>query len=121
VIAPGRSLRIALLGIAAVFLAWELYGTATWLGEVATPGAGLARLWAPVAGDRMLQVVTSDFLLIGAVVLALLWLDAAGRGWAVSRRAALALGFIALGSPVLLTYIALRNGRATGAGRRPGS
>ncbi|HEX6643518.1 MAG TPA: hypothetical protein VF037_02515 [Gemmatimonadales bacterium] len=111
------SLRYLLLSLAALFLAWEILGTIGWLEQAGTLGDGLAKLVEPLRRDRMQQVVTSDFLLIGAVVLVLLWLDAARRGWALPKRAALALGFIALGSPVLLTYLALRSERVGGEGR----
>lgn len=104
-------LRRALVLMAAGFLAFEIYGAVQWLRQPGGVGAGLESFARAVGSDWAALVTVADLLLVGAVVLMALWLDAARQGWSAGRRVLLALAFAALGSPVLLTYIAWRLGR----------
>ena len=123
--APGRhpALRGALLAFALLFLAWEAYGAMRWVLDAGGLGPAAARFWRYLTSDAMLLLVVTDHLLLAGTVLVLLWLDAARRGWLVSRRLILAGAFVALGSPVILWYLASKIGVAAwpprdGAGAR---
>ena len=103
--------RRGLLILAAGFLAWELFGVVHWFRQTGGLGPGFDHLSRALRADWMALIVVSDHLVIASVVLVGLWLDATHLGWRISRRVLLALAFIALGSPTLLTYLAWRMGR----------
>jgi hypothetical protein len=103
--------RRALLAVALLFLAWELFGAVHWLRQTGGLGPGLDHLGQTLRSDWMALIVVSDHLVIATTVLVGVWLDATHLGWRGSRRLLLALAFVALGSPALLTYLAWRMGR----------
>lgn len=103
--------RRALLISAVLFLAWELFGAVQWFRQTGGFSPGFDHLWQTLRTDWMALLVVSDHLVIASTVLVGLWLDATRLGWRVSRRLLLALAFVALGSPTLLTYLAWRMGR----------
>jgi hypothetical protein len=58
----------------------------------------------------MALIVVSDHLVIAGAVLIGLMIDATRMGWPLPRRVVLAAGFVAIGSPTLLLYLAWRTG-----------
>jgi GNAT superfamily N-acetyltransferase len=103
--------RRGLLILAAGFLAWELFAVVHWYRQTGGLGPGFTHLWQTLRSDWMALIVVSDHLVIASAVLVGLWLDATHLEWPTSRRVLLALAFVALGSPTLLTYLAWRVGR----------
>jgi len=111
-----RRTIVALLCLASLlFLSWEAYAAIRWVAGAGGLAPGFGHFWTALRSDWMAQIVVSDHLVIAGTVLAALWLDAARMGWEVWRRLTLALAFIALGTPALLTYIAWRLGTRAGA------
>lgn len=113
--------RAGLVLVAGLFLLWEGYGAIRWLQEAGDIGSALDHLWRTLHSDWMARVAVSDLLIIAAVALAGLWIDSARQGWPPARRVLLAAGFVVLGSPVLLFYLAwrLRHGARRLATRQP--
>jgi len=100
--------RSTLLLGAGLFLAWEAYGAARWVLDAGGIGSAASRFWTLLASDWMILLFVTDHLVLAAIVLVLLWLDAARRAWSLPRRLLLATAFVALGSPVVLAYLARR-------------
>jgi GNAT superfamily N-acetyltransferase len=109
-----RPLRPGLLASAILFLLWELYATTWWVREAGGLGAGFQHLYQVLRSDWMARIIVSDHIVIAGCVLIALWIDAARQRWGYGRRLLLAVAFIGLGSPTLLTYLAWRLGRASG-------
>jgi hypothetical protein len=103
-------LRFPLLALALVFLAWEGYGARRWVLDAGGMAPAGGRFWRLLGSDWMMRIVVTDHLLLAAIVLALLWLDATRNSWAPRRRVLLGVAFVALGSPVVLGYLAWRIG-----------
>ena len=111
-----RRTGVALLCLAALlFLSWEAYAAIRWVAEAGGLAPAFRHFWTALRSDWMAQIVVSDHLVIAGMVLIGLWLDAARIGWEVWQRLTLALAFIALGTPALLTYMAWRLGTRAGA------
>jgi uncharacterized membrane protein len=110
-----RILRLGLLASATVFILWELYAAMCWVREAGDVGAGFHHLFQVIRSDWMARIIVSDHFVIAGSVLLGLWIDAARQEWGNGRRLLLAVAFIGLGSPTLLTYLAWRLGRASGA------
>lgn len=106
--------RRGLVILAGLFLVWELYGAVRWVQQAGGIGAAIDHFWRTLEADWMARIVVADHILIAGTVLVLLWLDARRHGWSTGRRVLLAVAFVALGSPTLLTYLAWRLGQ-----RRP--
>jgi hypothetical protein len=104
----GTLVRSALLLSAGLFLAWEGFGAVRWVLDAGGIAPAAGRFWALLGSDWMMLLVVTDHLLLATIVLILMWLDAASRAWSLTRRLLLATGFIALGSPVVLAYLAWR-------------
>jgi hypothetical protein len=98
----------ALIALAALFLTWEIFAVTRWIRQAGGIGSGFRHLWVALRSDWMALIVVSDHLVIAGTVLVLLLLDAANQGWRMSRLILLVVGFIGLGSPTLLLYIAWR-------------
>ena len=103
-----RTLRIGLLTLACAFLAWEAFGALQWVLEAGGVGPAAREFWARLTSDWMLVIVVTDHLLLAGIVLVMMWVDAGRIGWAASRRLLLVAAFVALGSPVVLWYLARR-------------
>ena len=103
-----RTLCLGLLTLACTFLAWEAFGAIQWVLAAGGVGPAAREFWARLTSDWMLIVVVTDHLLLAGIVLVLMWVDAGRIGWAVSRRFLLVAAFVALGSPVVLWYLAWR-------------
>ncbi len=103
-----RTLRASLLAFAFGFLVWEAFGATRWVIDAGGLGPAASRFWTSLTGDWMLLVVVTDHLLLAAIVLALVWVDAAKAGWSIERRLGLTAAFVALGSPAILWYLAWR-------------
>ncbi|MGE5925722.1 MAG: hypothetical protein ACM357_00080 [Gemmatimonadota bacterium] len=103
-----RTVRGGLLALALVFLAWEAFGAARWVIAAGGPGPAASQLWAHLRSDWMLLVVVTDHLLLAAIVLVVVWVDATKAGWSIGRRLGLTAAFVALGSPAILWYVARR-------------
>lgn len=114
-----RTLRGALVAFALLFLAWEAYGALRWITDAGGLGDAARQFWTHLTGDWMLLLVVTDHLVLAGAVLVLMWLDAIRAGWDLARRLLLAAAFVALGSPIVLLYLAWRP-RAL-AGRPAGS
>jgi hypothetical protein len=112
--------RSTLLLGAGLFLAWEAYGAARWVLDAGGIGSAATRFWTLLGSDWMILLFVTDHLVLAAVVLVLLWLDAVHRAWSLPRRLLLAMAFVALGSPVVLAYLARRPAAADGILHRPG-
>ena len=100
--------RRTLVVIALGFLAWEAYAAVRWIRDAGGLGAAAGRFWDLLRSDWMLAIVVTDQLVIAGVVLVLLWIDSRQEGWSPGRRLLLAAGFITLGTPAFLTYLAWR-------------
>ena len=109
-----QEIRGALVGIAIAFLAWEAYGAFRWAVDAGGLGAAARQFWEGLRGDWMLLIVITDHLLLAGIALVILWGDAARQAWTPAHRALLAVAFIALGSPVVLGYLAWRLAKAPG-------
>ena len=103
-----RFLPPALLAGALLFLLWELYAVTRWLQKAGSLGAAFDHFGRAVGSDWMALIVVSDHLIIAGTVLIALLIDAARQGWSASRLILLAVGFVALGTPALLGYLAWR-------------
>lgn len=106
--------RAALVVLAIAFLAWEAYGAFRWVVDAGGLAEAAAQLWVRLRADWMLLLVITDHLLLAGLALVLLWVDATRRAWTLAHRTLLALAFIALGSPVVLGYLAWRLGKPPG-------
>jgi hypothetical protein len=93
-----------------LFLAWEAYGALRWVVDAGGLGAAASRFRDSLTHDWMLLVVVTDHLMLAGLVLVLMWLDTARAGWQSSRRLLLVAAFVALGSPIVLGYLAWRLG-----------
>lgn len=109
-----QGIRGALVGIAIAFLAWEAYGAFRSVIDAGGPGAAARHFWAGLRDDWMMLIVITDHLLLAGIALVILWVDAARQAWTLAHRALLAVAFIALGSPVVLGYLAWRLGEGSG-------
>jgi uncharacterized membrane protein len=107
-----RILRLGLLASATVFILWELYAAMCWVRQAGGVGAGFHHLFQVIRSDWMARIIVSDLFVIAGSILLGLWIDAARQGWG---NLLLAVAFIGLGSPTLLTYLAWRFGRTSGA------
>jgi hypothetical protein len=114
-----RTVVELLCTVALLFVFWEAYATIRWVVEAGTLAWAFDHFWSALQSDWMAKIVVSDHLFIAGTVLVALWFDAARMDWGVWRRLTLALAFIALGTPALLTYIAWRLGTRSGAVVRP--
>jgi hypothetical protein len=103
-----RLLPPALLAGALLFLLWELYAVIRWLQQAESLGAAFDHFRRAICSDWMALIVVSDHLIIAGTVLIVLLIDAARQGWSASRLIFLAVGFVALGTPALLAYLAWR-------------
>ena len=113
--------RSALLLGAGLFLTWEAYGAIRWVLDAGGIGPAAARFWTLLGSDWMILLFVTDHLVLAAIVLVLLWLDAVNRAWPLPRRMLLTMAFIALGSPVVLAYLAWRPGSDGGIADRRGA
>lgn len=114
-----RTVVTLLCTVALLFLLWEAYAAIRWVAEAGTLAWAFDHFWSALQSDWMAKIVVSDHLFIAGTVLVALWSDAERIDWGVWRRLALALAFIALGTPALLTYIAWRLGTRSRAVVRP--
>jgi hypothetical protein len=103
-----RFLPPALLAGALLFLLWELYAVSHWLQQAGSLGAAFDHLRRAVGSDWMALIVVSDHLIVAGTVLIALLIDAVRQNWSASRLIFLAVGFVALGTPALLSYLAWR-------------
>ena len=110
-----RVLPALLVALAVLFLAWELIAVVQWIRQSGGLGSGFRHFGQAIGSDWMARIVVSDHLVIAGTVLIALWLDAARLGWRLGMQVILAVGFIGLGSPTLLLYLAWRL-RAPGLG-----
>ena len=106
-----HGVRTALVVLAIAFRTWEAYGAFRWVVDAGGPGEAARQFWAFLRADWMVLLVVTDHLLLAGIALVLLWVDATRRAWTLAHRTLLALAFIALGSPVLLGYLAWRLGK----------
>ena len=111
---PRHTLRVALLVLALLFLAWEAFGAIRWVVDSGGVGPAARQFWLHLTSDWMLLLFVTDHLLLAGIVLVLLWLDSARAGWTVSRRLLLGAAFVALGSPVVLAYLVWRLRKGAG-------
>ena len=102
------TLRAGLLGLACAFLAWEAFGAVRWVEEAGGLGSAAGHFRTRLLSDWMLMIFITDHLLLAGIVLVLMWVDTGRMGWVVSRRVFLSAAFVALGSPVVLWYLAWR-------------
>ena len=109
-----QRIRGALVVLAIAFLAWEAYGAVRWVADAGGVGAAARQFWVRLRDDWMLLIVVSDHLLLAGIALVILWMDATRQAWTLAQRVLLALAFIALGSPVVLGYLAWRLGKPPG-------
>jgi hypothetical protein len=103
-----RTLRAGLLTLAVVFLCWEAFGAVRWVADAGGLGLAAKQFWAHLTDDWMLLIVVTDHLLLAGVVLVVVWLDAVKAGWKIGSRLGVTAAFVALGSPVILWYLAAR-------------
>ena len=108
-----QKIRAVLVVLAIAFLAWEAYGAFRWVVDAGGLGAAARQFWVRLR-DWMLLLVVTDHLLLAGIALLILWLDATRRAWTLAHRTLLAVAFVALGSPVVLGYLAWRLGKAPG-------
>jgi hypothetical protein len=100
-----------LLILALAFAAWELAAAVLWVRQSGGLTQAPGHFWHRIRSDWLALVVVSDHLMVAGAVLVALWLDARRTEWRASGRVGLAIAFVALGSPVMLAYLAWRLGR----------
>ena len=99
--------RVLFWLVAGVFFVWQNMATYLWLGKNGTFSAAVAHLWQTMTADWMLLLILSDACIFSALALAWFYGDMRGRGYNRARSSALLLAALAIGSPVLLLYLAL--------------
>jgi hypothetical protein len=109
-----HGIRAALVVLAIAFLVWEAYGAFRWVVDAGGAGAAARQFWVRLRDEWMLLIVVSDHLLLAGIALVILWVDATRLALTVAHRALLAVAFIALGSPIVLGYLAWRLGKPPG-------
>jgi hypothetical protein len=107
-------IRAALVMLAIAFLLWEAYGAFRWVVDAGGLGPAARHFWVSLRDEWMLLIVVSDHLLLAGIALVILWVDATRLALTVAHRALLAVAFIALGSPIVLGYLAWRLGKPAG-------
>jgi hypothetical protein len=105
-------IRVGLVVLAIAFLVWEAYGAFRWVADAGGSGAAARQFWVRLRDEWMLLIVVSDHLLLAGIALVILWVDATRLALTLAHRALLAVAFIALGSPIVLGYLAWRLGKA---------
>ena len=104
--------RPLLLTAAVILFAWLTIATILWLRDAGSLSEALVHLWTSARADWMLVAILTDAGVFVLLSLVWLWHDAKARDWSPPRRLAWIAAVVALGSPVLLLYLAL-SGRAS--------
>ena len=93
---------------AGVFFVWQNVAMYLWLRQNQGVGPGLGHMWSALTTDWLLLLILTDACMFSALALGWFYTDMRQRGIPSPRRHGLLIAAIALGSPVLLIYLANR-------------
>jgi hypothetical protein len=93
---------------AGIFFVWQNAAMYLWLRQHQTVGSGLAHMWQSLSADWLLLLILTDACIFSALALAWFYADMRKRGFTVARQSGLLLAALAIGSPVMLIYLASR-------------
>jgi hypothetical protein len=102
------TMRLLLWAGAIAFGVWELAAVILWIGDAASIASAGTHTWERLSADWFLLVVVTDHLVIAAVALLWVLVDARRRGQPLWMRLAWVVAFVGLGTPALLGYLAQR-------------
>ena len=99
-----KALRGVLWFVAGLFFVWQNVAMYLWLQQE----QGFGHMWTALTSDWLLLLILTDACIFSALALAWFYHDMRRRGMPAARRNGLFAAALALGSPVLLIYVATR-------------